>query len=111
DYAHRLRAAGTPATLDVVPGAPHGFEGWGAGTGAGRAFARRARTWLAAALGLDIAADRDEAHRGRTRIRRTGAGPGSGAPGPDLNQAPLSGVSTRRRFATAAAGGSTVLAR
>ena len=59
DYAHRLRAAGTPATLDVVPGAPHGFEGWGAGTGAGRAFARRARTWLAAALGLDIAADRD----------------------------------------------------
>jgi len=58
DYAHRLRAAGTPVRLDVVPGAPHGFEGWGAGTRAGRAFQHRARAWLAAALGRDLTADR-----------------------------------------------------
>lgn len=50
DYAERLTAAGVDTTLYVVPGAPHGFEGWAAGTDVARAFDAAAREWLRAAL-------------------------------------------------------------
>ncbi|ALE75690.1 esterase [Pseudonocardia sp. EC080610-09] len=46
DYADRLRAAGVPVTLDVVPGAPHGFDGWGTGTTIADGFSARAVDWL-----------------------------------------------------------------
>jgi acetyl esterase/lipase len=49
-YAAALRAAGVGCTLDVVPGAPHGFESWAVGTATARAYLTRARTWLAGAL-------------------------------------------------------------
>jgi len=50
-YADRLAAAGVATTLAVVPGAPHGFEVWGAGTPLVRAHMEGARRWLAAAVG------------------------------------------------------------
>lgn len=46
DYARRLRAAGVEAMLDVVPGAPHGFENWAADTEIARALVRRGQDWL-----------------------------------------------------------------
>lgn len=55
-YAERLRAAGVGAALDVVPGAPHGFESWAPDAEVTRAFLARARAWLARALdGADAA--------------------------------------------------------
>jgi acetyl esterase/lipase len=51
-YADRLRAAGVDATLDLVPGAPHGFENWAAESAPAVALKARARTWLATTLGL-----------------------------------------------------------
>jgi acetyl esterase/lipase len=50
DYAERLDAAGVDTTLDLVPGAPHGFETWAAHTSVARAYLTRARAWLAARL-------------------------------------------------------------
>ncbi|CAN5322078.1 alpha/beta hydrolase [soil metagenome] len=46
DYANRLEQAGVPTTLDVIPGAPHGFENWARDTAPARALMLRARTWL-----------------------------------------------------------------
>nr|WP_243851002.1 alpha/beta hydrolase [Modestobacter marinus] len=50
-YAERLEAAGVPTTLDVVPGAPHGFENWARDSEPATALLARARAWLAATLG------------------------------------------------------------
>lgn len=47
-YAHRLRDAGVDTTLDIVPGAPHGFENWARDTAPAVALLDRARTWLTA---------------------------------------------------------------
>ncbi|MBN2469272.1 MAG: alpha/beta hydrolase [Anaerolineae bacterium] len=44
-YAERLSAAGVECALDVVPGAPHGFEIL-AGTRMAQAYLSRARDWL-----------------------------------------------------------------
>ncbi len=49
-YAEALRASGVDVTVDVVPGAPHGFENWARSTEPARALAARARAWLAARL-------------------------------------------------------------
>lgn len=51
DYADGLKSAGCDVTLEVVDGAPHGFEAWGAGTEIGRAHLQKARNWLANKLG------------------------------------------------------------
>ncbi len=49
-YARRLTAGGVPVTLDVVPGAPHGFEVWGRKTQTASAYRDRARDWLSTAI-------------------------------------------------------------
>lgn len=49
-YARGLQDAGTSVTLDVVPGAPHGFEMWASSTGTARAYLERARSWLGQAI-------------------------------------------------------------
>ena len=49
-YARALEAAGVETTLDVVAGAPHGFEAWAADTAPARALLRRGREWLAERL-------------------------------------------------------------
>ncbi|MER7797761.1 alpha/beta hydrolase [Microbacterium sp. NPDC096154] len=49
-YAERLNEAGVAVTLDVVPGAPHGFETLGAEAAVVREFVARGRAWLADAL-------------------------------------------------------------
>jgi acetyl esterase/lipase len=61
-YAERLRAAGVEATLDVVTGAPHGFEAIAPGSTLARAYLARARSWLAAEL-----------NRGRAQPENTAA--------------------------------------
>lgn len=50
EYADRLLAAGVPVTLDIVPGAPHGFENWAAQTSIAMRLLERARAWLDVAL-------------------------------------------------------------
>lgn len=45
-YAQRLRAAGVDTTLEVVSGAPHGFEAWAPDSALARDLVARARTWL-----------------------------------------------------------------
>jgi acetyl esterase/lipase len=50
-YTERLRSAGVAATLDVVPGAPHGFEAWAPDAEVSRAFVGRAHAWLGQILG------------------------------------------------------------
>jgi acetyl esterase/lipase len=47
DYARRLESAGVPVTLDVIAGAPHGFENWAADTAPARMLIARAQAWLA----------------------------------------------------------------
>jgi acetyl esterase/lipase len=46
DYAERLTAAGVDCTLDVVAGAPHGFEKLAVDTPLAQAYLGRARDWL-----------------------------------------------------------------
>ena len=46
DYASRLEAAGVPVSLEVVSGAPHGFEAWARDTPTGRAHIDKAIRWL-----------------------------------------------------------------
>ena len=50
EYARRLGQAGVPVELDVVPGAPHGFENWARTSAPAQALLGRARAWLAGAL-------------------------------------------------------------
>ena len=50
-YASRLRDAGVDVTLDVVSGAPHGFEGWAADSEPAMELLERARIWLGSRLG------------------------------------------------------------
>jgi acetyl esterase/lipase len=50
-YADRLRAAGVPVELDVVPGAVHGFEVWAPDSALARAHVGRAHRWLRRLLG------------------------------------------------------------
>jgi acetyl esterase/lipase len=50
DYAERLRAAGVEATLEVVPGAPHGFEAWAPNTSLARNYVKSAQAWLGQVL-------------------------------------------------------------
>ncbi|MGW4466796.1 alpha/beta hydrolase [Micromonospora sp. NPDC004704] len=50
DYSQRLRDAGVDCVLDVVPGAPHGFEAWAPDTGVARGLLQRSRAWLGARL-------------------------------------------------------------
>jgi acetyl esterase/lipase len=45
-YAAALRAAGVECTVDVVPGAPHGFETIARDAEPARAFRARAQAWL-----------------------------------------------------------------
>ena len=49
-YASALRAAGVAVTVDVVPGAPHGFENWAKDAPVARALVARAQDWLRGAL-------------------------------------------------------------
>jgi acetyl esterase/lipase len=50
-YAKRLQAAGTAVTLEVVPGAPHGFEAWGRDTAISRRHQAKAVQWLGERIG------------------------------------------------------------
>lgn len=50
EYASRLTAAGVDVELDVVKGAPHGFENWARDTNPAQALKRRARQWLHSVL-------------------------------------------------------------
>lgn len=59
DYARRLAQAGVDVTLDIVPGAPHGFENWAAATAPAQRLLARARAWLAEALGIEARAVSD----------------------------------------------------
>ena len=45
-YADRLRAAGADVTLEVVSGAPHGFEAWAPHQPMARQLFATARGWL-----------------------------------------------------------------
>lgn len=54
DYAGRLSAAGVHVTVDIVPGAPHGFEVWGSSATLASAYVARAREWLGRAIPTDF---------------------------------------------------------
>jgi acetyl esterase/lipase len=49
-YADGLIAAGVPVTVDVVTGAPHGFENWAKDAPSARALLGRAQDWLRATV-------------------------------------------------------------
>jgi len=49
-YAERLRAAGVPTTVDIVPGGAHGFENWARHTPLAQSLLARARAWLGEAI-------------------------------------------------------------
>jgi acetyl esterase/lipase len=51
DYATRLRHAGVPVEMHVYPGAPHGFDGFGAGSSIARRANRDMKEWLIGQLG------------------------------------------------------------
>lgn len=50
-YAGRLEAAGVPVTLEIVPGAPHGFEAWGRETAISQRYIAAAIRWLGERIG------------------------------------------------------------
>jgi acetyl esterase/lipase len=50
-YAERLTDAGVACMLDIVPGAPHGFEALAPNTALAQAYVARARAWLREQLG------------------------------------------------------------
>lgn len=52
-YATALEGAGVPCTLDVVPGAPHGFETLADDTPLATAYLARAHAWLGVQLGAE----------------------------------------------------------
>ena len=52
-YAGRLTGAEVSCTLDIVPGAPHGFEALAPDSALARAYLARARAWLGESLGRD----------------------------------------------------------
>lgn len=45
-FAERLAQAEVDCTLDIVPGAPHGFDAWAAETEVARSYLTRSRDWL-----------------------------------------------------------------
>jgi len=49
-YAERMRHDGVEVTLDVVEGAPHGFESWAPDSDLARSLVDRATVWLDARL-------------------------------------------------------------
>ncbi|MFJ6573955.1 alpha/beta hydrolase [Streptomyces sp. NPDC091292] len=51
-YAERLRAAGADVTVDITPGAPHGFESWAFRADISRRYRERANAWLARSVQL-----------------------------------------------------------
>lgn len=51
EYARRLEAAGVDVVLDVIHGAPHGFEFWAPHTALAIGLIERARQWLSERLG------------------------------------------------------------
>jgi acetyl esterase/lipase len=46
EYARRLSEAGVETALEIVPGAAHGFEGWGRGTEVADGHIRKVTDWL-----------------------------------------------------------------
>jgi acetyl esterase/lipase len=50
DYARRLEMAGVDTTVEVVSGAPHGFEAWASDSRLAQDLLVRARAWLAERL-------------------------------------------------------------
>ncbi len=51
-YAERLRAAGVEVTVEIVPGAPHGFEAWAPNASITRDYIGRAQAWLGREIGV-----------------------------------------------------------
>lgn len=57
EYAKRLQSAGVPTRLDLLPGAPHGFESLAPEAPVVESFIDGARDWLADSLGAAKSAD------------------------------------------------------
>ena len=53
DYARRLADAGVDTTLEVISGAPHGFEAWARDTALARGLVAGAQRWLTDRLQKD----------------------------------------------------------
>jgi acetyl esterase/lipase len=75
-YAARLRDAGVPAALEVVPGAPHGFENWAATTPPAIRLLAVARAWLREAIAAGATTS------GPTASGPTASGPTASGPAP-----------------------------
>ncbi|WP_284748245.1 alpha/beta hydrolase [Amycolatopsis sp. RTGN1] len=60
EYAERMRTAGVDCSLDLVPGAPHGFEAWAPETSIALGLLARSRSWLGARLTGSISSLRGE---------------------------------------------------
>ncbi|WP_431277998.1 alpha/beta hydrolase [Leifsonia poae] len=61
-YADRLRASGVDVTVDLIRGAPHGFENYARESAPARALLSRARAWLAARLAMAELRDDETDH-------------------------------------------------
>lgn len=53
DYARHLREADVACDLEVVAGAPHVFDSWGAQTPVAQLFVQRSREWLERAVAVE----------------------------------------------------------